>query len=271
MQRRHFVIFPLVLAGLFMLFQYCGAQKFTNPETGRRSRVGMSPAEEKSLGFQAYQEVLSQSDVVSSGPEVDIVNRVVPKLVAATGDAGRDFDWQTSVVRSKQANAFCLPGGKVVVYTGILPIAGSEAGLATVLGHEIAHATSRHGAQRVLESSLAQTAMTGVQFSTGNMDPRDRAQLLALLGAGAQVGVLLPFSRKHETEADEIGLMYMARAGYDPEESIRFWQRMAEAGGGQPPEFVSTHPSHGTRIENLKRAMPKAMEEYQRAGGGRRQ
>jgi len=134
------------------------------------------------------------------------------------------------------------------------------------MGHEMAHATSRHGAQRVLQQNLTQTAMTGIAVSLSDMDYDKQRTVMAALGAGAQFGVLMPFSRKHESEADEIGLMYMARAGYDPQESIRFWQRMEEVGSEQPPEFASTHPSHGTRIAQLQALMPKALEEYNRAG-----
>ena len=186
-------------------------------------------------------------------------------LATATGKAGADFAWQVSLIRSSQANAFCLPGGKIVVYTGILPITQNEPALATVLGHEMAHATSRHGSQRVLEQNLAQTALTGVAMSLSDMDYDKQRAVMGALGAGTQFGVLMPFSRKHESEADEIGLLYMARAGYDPRESIRFWQRMENAGGAQPPEFLSSHPSHGTRIQQLEAEMPKALEEYSKS------
>ena len=162
-------------------------------------------------------------------------------------------------------NAFCLPGGKIVVYTGILPVAENEAALATVMGHEMAHATSRHGAQRVLQQNMTQTAMTGVAVSLGDMDYEQQRAIMGALGAGARFGILMPFGRKHESEADEVGLMYMARAGYDPRESIRFWQRMDQASQANPPEFLSTHPSHGTRVQQLRALMPKAVEEYERA------
>jgi predicted Zn-dependent protease len=167
--------------------------------------------------------------------------------------------------RKPLANAFCLPGGKIVVFTGILPYAKTEAGLATVMGHEMAHAIARHGSQRLLRSSMAQTVMMGASFSIGDMDPQQRQAVMAALGAGAQYGVLLPFSRDHEAEADEMGLIYMARAHYDPRESISFWERMSESGGRTPPEFMSTHPAHETRIERLRAAMPKAIAEYERA------
>jgi predicted Zn-dependent protease len=133
------------------------------------------------------------------------------------------------------------------------------------MGHEMAHATSRHGAQRVLQQNLTQTAMTGLAVSLSDMDYEKQRAIMGALGAGAQFGILMPFGRKHETEADEVGLLYMARAGYDPRESLSFWQRMDRAGGAGPPEFLSTHPSHGTRIQQLQTWMPKAMEEYERA------
>jgi predicted Zn-dependent protease len=270
--RRKIVLFPILIALIVIGFQYCSSEKFVNPETGRAARVALSEGQEAALGLQSYREVLSQSRVVSSGPEVDLVRRVAERLAAATGDAGKHFEWRVSVVQDPQANAFCLPGGKMVVFTGIIPITQTEAGLATVLGHEMAHATSRHGSQRLLQTNLANTFLTGASasISLSDMDYQKKQAVMAAVGAGAQYGVLLPFSREHETEADLVGLHYMARAGYDPRESIGFWQRMSEASSGrQPPEFASTHPSHGTRIERLKAEMPGAMEDYQRASGAR--
>jgi predicted Zn-dependent protease len=265
MERRHIKWLPLLLAGLFFAYQYFSSERFVNPETGRKSHVAMSTREEALLGIQSYQQVLAQSESIDAGPELEMVKRVASRLATATGKAGADFDWQVSLIRSSQVNAFCLPGGKIVVYTGILPTTQNEAALATVLGHEMAHATSRHGSQRVLEQNLAQTAMTGVAISLSDMDYDKQRAVMGALGAGTQFGVLMPFSRKHESEADEIGLLYMARAGYDPRESIRFWQRMENAGGAQPPEFLSDHPSHGTRIQQLEAEMPKALEEYNRS------
>ncbi len=225
----------------------------------------MSVEQESALGFQTYRQVLSQSRTVDSGPELDMVRRVASRLANATGPSGQAFQWQVSLIQDPQVNAFCLPGGKIVVYTGIVPVAQNEAALATVMGHEMAHATSRHGAQRVFQQNLAQTAMTGIAVSLSDMDYDKQRAVMGALGAGAQFGILMPFGRKHESEADEIGLMYMARAGYDPQESIRFWERMEQAGGNSPPEFLSTHPSHGTRIAQLQALMPKAMEEYRKA------
>ena len=268
MERRHIKWFPLILAALFFAYQYFSSEKFVNPETGRKSHVGLSTQEESALGLQSYQQILAQAPTLNSGPEVDMVQRVVQRLVRATGSAGKDFDWRVSVVQSQQVNAFCLPGGKIVVYTGILPVANSEPFLATVLGHEMAHATSRHGAQRVFEQNLTQTAMVGLAGSLSDMDYEKQRAVMGAIGAGAQYGVLMPFSRNHESEADHIGLLYMARGGYDPRESITFWQRMEQAGRNQPPEFLSDHPSHGTRIQQLKTWMPQAMQEYHAAGQG---
>jgi len=259
---------PLIIAGVVILFQFLSADRFTNPETGRVQRVSMSTDQEETLGLQAFQEVLASSDVVESGPAAEAVRRVSSRIAAQTGSAASSFKWQVSVVNSEQVNAFCLPGGKIVVYTGILPVAKTEAGLATVIGHEVAHAVARHGAQRVFQNSLVQTALIGASFSLSDMDFRQRQTIMGLLGAGATYGVMLPFGRDHEVEADQMGLLYMARAGYDPREAIPFWERMGQAAGnGQPPEFMSTHPSHGTRIQNLQAFMSRAIEEYEKSKG----
>lgn len=265
MNRSHIKWLPILLAGLFFAYQYFSSEKFVNPETGRKSHVGLTTQQEAALGLQSYRQVLAQAQPIDSGPEAEMVRRVSTKLAAATGAAGQDFNWQESLIQDPQANAFCLPGGKIVVYTGILPIAENEAGLATVLGHEMAHATSRHGAQRVLQQNLAQTAMTGIAVSLSDMDYNKQRAVMGALGAGAQFGVLMPFGREHESEADHIGLIYMARAGFDPHEAIRFWERMEQNGRAQPPEFLSTHPSHGRRIQQLQAWMPEAEQEYQRS------
>jgi predicted Zn-dependent protease len=265
MERRHIKWLPLILAGLFFAYQYFSSEKFVNPETGRRSHVGLSSEQEAALGLQSYRQVLAQAQTIDTGSDLQMVKDVASRLARSTGNAGADFQWQVSLIRDSQVNAFCLPGGKIVVYSGILPVTQNEAALATVLGHEMAHATSRHGSQRVLEQNLTQTAMAGVAMSLSDMDYDKQRVIMGALGAGAQFGVLMPFSRKHESEADEIGLIYMARAGYDPRESIRFWQRMENAGGARPPEFLSTHPSHGTRIQQLETEMPKAIEEYNKS------
>src|SRR4029077_20202094 len=183
-----------------------------------------------------YQQVLQQSATIDSGPVLDMVKRVAGRLETATGQAGSQFDCRVSLIDDDKVNAFCLPGGKIVVYTGIIPVAQNEAALATVLGHEMAHATSRHGAQRVLHQNLTQVALTGVAASLSDMDYDKQRMVMGALGAGAPYGVLMPFGREHESKADHVGLIYMARAGYDPQESIRFWKRMEDTGSAQPPE-----------------------------------
>ncbi len=258
-------LLPVLLAILVVGFQYCSSDKFTN-EAGRTARVGLSAQQEEALGLQSFQQILGQAKVVSSGPEYEIVRRVANRLAATTGDAAKDFKWEVALVQDPSVNAFCLPRGKIVVFTGILPVAKSEAGLATVMGHEMAHATARHGSERVFKQQTTQTLLTGVQFSMGDMSYDQQRMIMGALGAGAQYGILMPFGRDHESEADEIGLMYMARAGYDPREAIAFWQRMAEASGGAaPPEFLSTHPANETRVERIRALLPKAMEVYEQS------
>jgi predicted Zn-dependent protease len=268
-RRRSLTLLPLLLAAAFALFQYFGAEKIINPETGRAARVALSPREEEQLGLQSYREIISESELVRSGSDFEMVSRVAKRLASAVGDTGAEYDWQVVLIRSDQANAFCLPGGKIAVYTGILPHTQNEAGLAAVMGHEMAHAIARHGSQRLLQNNLTQTIMLGAQFSFSDLDLEQRRMVLAALGAGAQYGVLLPFSRAHETEADEMGLLYMARAGYAPAEAIAFWQRMAEAGGQKPPEFMSTHPATETRIQNLRALLPRAEAEYAEVAAGK--
>lgn len=256
---------PIAIAALVVFFQFVSSEKFTN-EAGRTAHLGLTPQQEETLGLQSYEQVLSESRTVTSGPKYELVRTVAARLAQATG---KDFNWQVSVVDSPQVNAFCLPGGKIVVYTGILPIAENAAGLAAVMGHEMAHATLRHGSERMFKQKATQTFMTGVQFSLGDMDYEQRRAVMGAIGAGAQYGILLPFGRDHESEADKVGLGYMARAGYDPNEAVSFWERMSKSGGDQPPEFMSTHPSHGTRVARLKELLPGAVEEYRKAVGGR--
>jgi len=238
---------------------------------GRHQVVALKPEQESQLGAQAFQQVLQESDVVSEGPIVAAVRRIGGRLADASNNKEvlarlqlqpQRFQWAYRVVRSRQFNAFCLPGGKVVVYTGILPVAETEDGLATVLGHEIGHALAHHGAERMAQQQLVQLGQFAVASSLGNLDPQQQREVMGLLGAGSQFGILLPFSRKHESEADHIGLLLMAAAGYDPREAIQFWQRMEKAGGGTRSEFTSTHPSHEHRVRDLKHWLAEAEPLY---------
>ena len=252
----------LAIAG----YVYFSAEEQTVPITGREQRVSLTEDEQAQIGLEAFQQVLAENQGrVVSGPQADLVRRVGERIARVADDPG--FDWEYALVDSPLVNAFCLPGGKVAVYTGLLPVAENEAGLATVMAHEIAHAIAQHGAERALQQQLSGVVGTALAAGLGSAEPEQRAAVLALFGAGAQYGVLLPYGRDQESEADRIGLIYMARAGYDPRESVRFWERMGAAQTGpQPPEYASTHPSHERRIADLQSWMPEALEEYEKSG-----
>lgn len=246
--------------GLAFLVAACG----TVPYTNRSQLVLISSQQEATLGAQAFQEVVAEEPVVRSQVVVAPVVEVGQRLAAVAQRP--DFEWRFAVIdKPKEVNAFCLPGGKVAVYTGILPVAETTAGLAVVMGHEIAHALARHGAERMSQGMIAQLGGTLLGASLG--DSQSGQMILAAYGLGAQYGVLLPYSRTQESEADHIGLMLMARAGYDPREAIAFWQRMDEAtrASGAPPEFLSTHPGHDTRIRQLSGWMPEATRLYEQS------
>src|SRR6476661_8779112 len=247
----------------------------TNPYTGRSQFLMTSVSDEMQMGAQAYDQVKTDPKMKQSQDprEIEPVKRVAARIIEAAkrskyAEMAQQFQWEVTVIKDdKTMNAFALPGGKIAVYTGIFPVAKTEAGLAAVLGHEVTHALARHGAERM---SQGQAASIGVQvlgaaagIGTGNAALGQAT--MAALGAGAQVGVLLPFSRKHESEADYVGILLAADAGYDPRESVALWERMAQmSGGGGPAEFLSTHPSHDTRIDQLKEWMPEAMAIYQK-------
>jgi len=229
------------------------------PLTGRKQLVDMSREQEMALGYQSYRQVLNQSQVVRQGQALELVQDTGRRLAAVAEDPG--FEWEFSVIASDQVNAFCLPGGKVAVYTGILPVAKNADGLAAVMGHEIAHAIARHGAERIAHQKLVQIGSLAANMALGDMDYDTRNMIMGALGVGAQFGVLLPFSREHESEADYMGLIYLARACFDPAEAPHLWERMGEASAGRTPaEFMSTHPSHETRIRQFNEWMPEALE-----------
>jgi len=234
----------------------------TVPITGRSQFLLLSEGDEVRMGLQSYQEVLRKAKL-STDPAVNgKVGRVGTRIAEATGR--KDLQWEFKVIEDKQANAFALPGGKVAVYTGILPITRDDAGLAAVLGHEVAHAIARHGAERLSQDMLVQVGLAATMTALSNRDPKTVQSVGALLGAGASVGLLLPWGRSQESEADHLGLIYMAKAGYDPHAARDLWVRMAEAskGSGKPPEFLSTHPSEATRIKQIDGWLPEAMQYY---------
>jgi metalloendopeptidase OMA1, mitochondrial len=246
----------------------------TNPYTGRSQLLMTSVPQEMQMGAQAYDQIKSDPKMrPSQDPrEIEPVKRVAARIVEAAkrskyAEMANQFQWEVTVIKDdKTPNAFALPGGKMAVYTGIFPMAKTEAGLAAVMGHEVVHALARHGAERMSQGQLTNTGLQIVGAAAGAAGGGGMLgqATMAALGVGAKVGVLLPFSRKHESEADYIGILLAADAGYDPREAVALWERMGQtSGGGAPSEFMSTHPSHETRIDQLKRWMPEAMAIYQ--------
>lgn len=274
----------LILFALYAGYYYLSHRQDAS-FTGRTQLIDSSVQDEAQLGLQAYREILSQSKVMAQGELPGQVQEIARRLIKVAPQVERDlaaargtkpnvqwdaFEWAVSVIESPQANAFCLPGGKIAVYTGIVPIAQNQDALAAIMGHEIAHALLRHSAERMAQQKLVQIGSMATGMAVGDMEPSQQRAIMAVMGAGAQYGVLLPFSRDHESEADEVGLMLAAAACYDPREAIGLWQRMGQASGGQaPPEFMSTHPSGTTRISQLEQLMPTALEFHQRYCGGK--
>jgi metalloendopeptidase OMA1, mitochondrial len=238
---------------------------------GRNQVVAINPEQEAVLGLKAFQDVLAQERVRRQGPLVDVIRQIASRLTEAARNEGfleltqmseQPMDWDVRVVESQQQNAFCLPGGKIVVYTGILPIAQTDTGLAVVLGHEISHALGHHGAERMAHEQMANIGVMAAGAGLGDMDPNTRMAVLRAINTGAKFTVM-SYGRDHESEADHMGLLLMAAAGYDPRESMKFWERMKEFTGGQSqPVFLSTHPSHETRIHDLTNWIPEAMPLY---------
>ena len=255
-------LLPIVLFGLYLAYYYFSNQEEV-PLTGRSQLVDITREQEAALGLQTYQQVLAESKVLRSGQAVELVREIGYRLAKVIDD-DPGFDWEFNVIESDQANAFALPGGKVAVYTGILPIVQNIDGLSAVMGHEIAHAVARHGAERMAHQKLVQYGSMAASMALGSMDIGTQKMIMGALGMGAQYGVLLPFSRQHESEADFMGLIYLARACYDPTEAPKIWERMAENSKGQPQEFMSTHPSHATRIQQLNEWMPTALAEKEK-------
>jgi metalloendopeptidase OMA1, mitochondrial len=255
-------LLPLLFFGIYMAYYYFSHREVV-PVTGRKQLVDLSREQEAQLGYQSYQEILQTEQVVTSGQAPTLIRDIASRLVGAIHkidpNADPGFEWEANVIQSDQANAFALPGGKIAVYTGIFPVAQNADGLAVVMGHEIAHAIARHGAERMAYQKLVQIGSMAAGVSVGDMSPQARQAVMGALGAGAKFGVLLPFSRDHESEADKMGLFFAAAACFDPREAPKLWERMAAQGGARPPEFSSTHPSNATRIENLNAWMPEAL------------
>ncbi len=240
------------------------------PDTGRRSLSLIPLREEIALGANSFEEIKGQETISTDREKREMVERVGRRIAAVAERDMPGLDWEFVLFEDDAVNAFALPGGKVGVYTGLFRVARTEDELAVVMGHEVAHVTARHGNERMSQYLLVSAGGIALDTALRRQEEETRQMAMMAYGAGATIGYILPFSRSAESEADEIGLYYSARAGYDPREAPRFWERMAELSqGGSPPEWLSTHPSHGTRVTDLERIMPQAMRYYEEARGQR--
>jgi len=246
----------------------------TVPITGRSQLSLIPDSEMLAMSFQQYDQFLDESKVSNDGEAVKRVQRVGRNIQHAVEKFMREkklldrlegYKWDFNLIESDQVNAWAMPGGKVVVYTGILPITQDDTGLAVVLGHEIAHAIAEHGNERMSQELLRQAGAVSLMVAMNNEPAQTKALWLGIYGAGTQLGIMLPYGRTHESEADHIGLIFMAMAGYDPHAAPEFWQRMSENSEvGAPPEFLSTHPSDETRMNDLYSWIPEAMKYYKK-------
>src|SRR5690606_14485718 len=246
----------------------------TNPFTGKQTMALVPNSQLFPTAFQQYNQVLSESNVETGTERSEMIKRTGQRIAVAAerwlnanGHQGylKDYKWEYNLIDDKTVNAWCMPGGKIVFYTGILPIAQSETGVAAIMGHEVAHALANHGQQRMSADYIQQGVALAGNIAIQN--DNDRAAFNQYYGIGSQVGVMLPFSRSHETEADKIGLILMAIAGYNPSEAAELWKRMkANSGGAAPPEILSTHPSNDTRIQEITSLVPMAVSEAKKFG-----
>ncbi len=260
------IFVPIILLALTVY--YCS----TVPITGRSQLSLVSASEMLSMSFQQYDEFIKTNKISADANNSNMVKRVGFNIQNAVqryftenkmADRLNGYNWEFNLIESPDVNAWCMPGGKVVVYTGILPLTQDESGLAVVMGHEIAHAIAEHGNERMSQILLTQLGGIALSEALSSQPQQTRDLWLGVYGLGAQVGVLLPYSRTHESEADRLGLIFMSMAGYDPNVAVGFWERMAAQKQGQaPPEFLSTHPSDKTRIEDIKKNLPEAMKYY---------
>ncbi|WP_298894870.1 M48 family metallopeptidase [uncultured Psychroserpens sp.] len=260
----------IVLIGTIALFLSCT----TNPFTGKKTLALVPNSQLFPTAFAQYNQFLTENNVITGTADAEMIKRVGQRIAVAAerwlnanGHQGylEDYKWEYNLVNDKTVNAWCMPGGKIVFYTGILPIAQNETGIAAIMGHEVAHALANHGQQRMSAGMLQQ--LGAVAGNVAIKDEQTRNIFNQAYGVGSTVGVMLPFSRGHETQSDEIGLYLMAIAGYNPDEAAELWKRMkANSGGQAPPEFLSTHPSNDTRISNLQQWAPKAKAEAKKFG-----
>jgi len=258
----------MILLALILVFAACA----TVPLTGRRQLSLIPDGQMNAMSFQQYDQVLAESQISTNAEQTAMVKRVGSRIAKAVeqyltqeGQLSHidGYAWDFNLIESDQVNAWCMPGGKVAFYTGILDVCEGETGVAVVMGHEIAHAIAEHGGERMSHSMMVQLGGVALNEAVKNKPEQTQALYNQAFALGSQFGAMLPFSRKHESEADQMGLIFMAMAGYNPTEAPEFWQRMASLGGQKPPEFMSTHPSDDTRVRQLNEWMPEALTYYQ--------
>ncbi|PKL87403.1 MAG: peptidase M48 [Ignavibacteriae bacterium HGW-Ignavibacteriae-2] len=268
MNRKNIFLVPAFLLLLSVIISSCS----TVAITGRKQLNIIPDATMLSMSFQQYDQFLKENKKSNDATKIQMINRVGSNIKGAVeryfaenkmSDRLNGFNWEFNLVESPEVNAWCMPGGKVVFYTGILPICNGEAGVAVVMGHEVAHAIAEHGSERMSQGLITEFGGMALDKALENKPQQTRTLWMSAFGLGAQLGVLLPFSRLHESEADHLGLIFMAMAGYDPNNAVDFWQRMSQQKGGQaPPEFLSTHPSDATRIAEIRKLLPSALKYY---------
>ena len=260
----------IALFVLPLLFIQCS----TVPITGRKQLDLIPTSQMQSMSYQEYGEFIKTAKLSKDQNGIALVRRTGTNIQAAVeqyfaqnkmSKELNGYSWEFNLVDDPQVNAWCMPGGKVVVYTGILTLTQDETGLAVVMGHEIAHAIARHGDERMSQGLITQLGGMALQKAIESKPAATQQLFMTAFGLGAQLGVLLPYSRLHESEADHLGLVFMAMAGYDPNQAVPFWQRMSDLSKGQkPPEFLSTHPSDETRIKDIQKALPEALKYYKK-------
>ena len=254
------MLLSIALATPALFWVGCG----TAPVTGRRQLLITPESQEIAMGVSAYQEVLKQEPLSQDSKFVELVDRVGDRIARVANRP--DYEWEFRVIAKEAQNAFALPGGKVAIYEGILPVCANESGLAVVISHEVAHALARHGGERTSQAAVAKGFQLILDRTVQGREEYNQRLILGAYGAASQYGVLLPFSRKHELEADSIGIELMAKAGYDPREAVRFWDRFARLKQGEAgPEFLSTHPDDERRRDNLQRLLTPALRAYELA------
>jgi len=256
---------------IMIIFTVCTA----NPFTGKKTLALVNNESLFASAFVQYNTFLKESNVVTRTPEANMVNRVGERIRMATEKWAEaegqkeyldEYKWEYSLIDSSEVNAWAMPGGKIVFYSGILPVTKDEAGLAVVMGHEVAHAILNHGQQRVSANILQQIGAVGLNILTLDQSPEIQALAMTIYGAGSTLFGTLPYSRAHEIEADQVGLVLMIIAGYEPEAAVEFWQRMTSLGGSSVPQFLSTHPSDEKRVEEMKNYIGEARRIAERVG-----